>query len=151
MFNYFSRKEDLVLAWFESRRANIASVLAENENVPGGTSYRLHQAFQALSRIFLDDPVVGRGMVRAWLQAGSPLLTPDSETIRLFADAIRAGQEHGDIAPDIDSHQAGRLLFDAYIGELCRWVTAENRASPGAKVASNWGPVSGRRVARCCT
>jgi hypothetical protein len=65
-------------------------------------------------------------MVRAWLQAGGPLLTPDSDATRLFADAIRAGQEHGDVARDTDPDLAGLLLFDAYLGVLYRWVTSED-------------------------
>jgi AcrR family transcriptional regulator len=127
VFNYFSRKEDLVVAWFDSRRASIANVLAESEIAPMNTSSRLHHAFRALARIFLDNPKVGRGMVRAWLLAGGTLLTPDSDTIRLFADTLRVGQERGEIGPDVDPDEAGRLLFDAYIGVLSRWVMAEKR------------------------
>jgi AcrR family transcriptional regulator len=126
VFNYFSRKEDLVLAWFDSRRADIAGVLAGSEDQHGGASSRLHRAFRALAHIFEDDPRTGRGMVRSWLRAGGPLLTPDSDTSRLFADAIRAGQDHGDIAPNVDPDRAGRLLFDAYSGVLYRWVTADD-------------------------
>jgi hypothetical protein len=66
-------------------------------------------------------------MVSAWLQAGGPLLTPDSDTTRLFADAIRAGQERGDISRGTDADRAGRLLFDAYVGVLHRWVTAKHQ------------------------
>ncbi len=126
VFNYFPRKEDLVLAWFDSRRADIAGVLARAGDPPHDTPDRLRQAFRALARIFEDDPKNGRGMVRAWLQAGGPLLTSDSETTRLFAAAIRSGQELGDIRRETDPDRAGRLLFDAYLGVLYRWVTAKH-------------------------
>ena len=63
-------------------------------------------------------------MVRAWLRAGGPLLAPDSDTTRLFADIIRAGQERGDIPRQTDADRAGLLLFDAYLGVLYRWATA---------------------------
>lgn len=126
VFNYFPRKEDLVLAWFDSRRADIAGVLAPSEERPHDTPDRLRQAFRALARIFKNDPKNGRGMVRAWLQAGGPLLKSDSDTTRLFAAALRAGQERGDISRETDPDCAGRLLFDAYLGVLYRWVTAEH-------------------------
>jgi AcrR family transcriptional regulator len=127
VFNYFPKKEDLVVAWFDRRRADFAAALAPSDDRPRDTSYRLRQAFRALARIFKDNPENGRGMVSAWLQAGGPLLTPDSDTTRLFADAIRAGQERGDISRETDADRAGRLLFDAYIGVLHRWVTAKHQ------------------------
>jgi AcrR family transcriptional regulator len=126
VFNYFPRKEDLVLAWFDRRRVDIAGVLVGNESQPGDASSRFHDAFRALAHIFEEDAQTGRAMVRAWLQAGGPLLTPDSDTTRLFADAIRAGQQHGDLAEGIDADLAGLVLFDAYLGMLYRWVTAED-------------------------
>jgi AcrR family transcriptional regulator len=123
VFNYFPRKEDLVLAWFDGRRADFAGVFDGTERPTGDTSTRLRDAFRALARVFEDDPPIGRGMVRAWLQAGGPLLSPDSDTTRVFADAIRSGQDRGDIAQDTDPDRAGLLLFDAYLGVLIRWVT----------------------------
>ncbi len=76
VFNHFPRKEDLVLAWFDRRRAELAGLLAPGKPRPRGTTSQLRRAFRALARIFEDDPKTGRGMVRAWLQAGGPLLTP---------------------------------------------------------------------------
>jgi TetR/AcrR family transcriptional regulator, cholesterol catabolism regulator len=129
VFNYFPRKEDLVLAWFNARRTNIAGVLAGNGEPAVDASTRLRQAFHALARIFEDDPRAGRGMVRSWLHAGGPLLTPDSDTSQLFAHTIRAGQADGELAQDIDPVHAGQILFDAYQGELFRWVIAEDSAT----------------------
>lgn len=129
VFNYFPKKEDLVLAWFSARRADIAGVLAGNGNSSVNASTRLRQVFKALARIFEDDPRTGRGMVRAWLYAGGPRLTPASETSQLFADVIRAGQAAGELTRDVDPDHAGQILFDAYQGELIRWVTAEDRAT----------------------
>jgi AcrR family transcriptional regulator len=126
VFNYFPRKEDLVLAWFTARRIGIAEILADSGAGSGDAPARLRRAFRALGRIFEDDPRTGRGMVRAWLQAGGALLTPDSDTSRLFAETIRAGQAEGELACDIDATRAGEILFDAYQGALIRWVTAKS-------------------------
>jgi AcrR family transcriptional regulator len=125
VFNYFARKEDLVLAWFERRRADLAERLAEGREQLSGTSNRLRHGVRALARIFEDDPVTGRAMVRAWLLAGGPLLTPESETSQMFANEIRMGQQAGDIRSDIDADRAGVVLFDAYQGVLYRWVSHE--------------------------
>jgi AcrR family transcriptional regulator len=128
VFNYFPRKEDLVLAWFDSRRTDLADVLGGTDDQPGDAPSRLDRAFRALAHLFEDDPATGRAMMRAWLHAGGPLLSPDSDTALLFSAAIRAGQEQGDIAPDADPDRAGQVLFDAYSGVLYRWVTADDDA-----------------------
>jgi AcrR family transcriptional regulator len=127
VFNYFPRKEDLVLAWFDRRRTVITDVLAPSKDGQQDTPDLLRRAFRTLARIFKDDPKNGRAMVRAWLHAGGPLLTPDSDTAGLFAAAIRAGQLRGDMSREVDPHRAGRLLFDAYSGVLYRWVTSEHQ------------------------
>jgi AcrR family transcriptional regulator len=126
VFNYFARKEDLVIAWFDVQRESIAGVLVAGTARPDSTSSRLERAFVALARIYEEDPRTGRAMVHSWLRAGGTLLTPDSGTIRLFADTIRRGRVQGDVPSRVDPDRAGALLFDAYIGELQRWV---NRAS----------------------
>lgn len=126
VFNYFSRKEDLVLAWFDRRRADLAKILAEGEKHASDTSSRLQHALRAIARLYDDNPRKGRAMVRAWLQAGGPLLTPESETSHLFANTIRSGQQQGDIPPDLDADRAGQVLFDAYLGVLYRWMNDED-------------------------
>ena len=127
VFNYFSRKEEIVLAWFDGRRSELAEYLAQSRQSPAGTVDELRRAFRALAHIFEVDPKTGQSMVRAWLQAGGPLLTPTSDTTHLLADIIRAGQERGDISSQTDADCAGLLLFDAYIGVLNRWA-AQNHS-----------------------
>lgn len=124
VFNYFPKKEDIVLAWFTDRRQGLADLLSE-EDEPGGALARLRKAFRALAHIFESDPENGRGMVRAWLQVGGSLLIAESDTSGLFAAAIREGQEQGTFAQGIDPTCAGRVLFDAYQGELTRWASTE--------------------------
>jgi AcrR family transcriptional regulator len=123
VFNYFPRKEDIVIGWFDSQRGVLAGVMAHDKSQRLDTSGRLRRAFRALAGIFEDNPKVGRGMVRAWLHAGGPMLTPESDTTRLFAEEVRAGRERGEVAGDADPDRVGHLLFDAYLGVLYRWVT----------------------------
>jgi len=127
VFNFFPRKSDLVLAWFEERRAELGSLLADREQGGSQTASRLALALGVIAQMFDHDPRTGRAMVRAWLQAGGPLLTPVSETSSMFADVIRAGQQRGDVDPRIDADRAGLVLFDAYLGVLYRWATHEDQ------------------------
>ena len=128
VFNFFPRKADLVLAWFTDRRAGVATGLTGADPQATDTATQLGVAFRAIARVFDQDPSTGRAMVRAWLQAGGPLLTSESDTSGIFADAIRRGQRRGDVAPGIDADRAGRVLFDAYLGVLYRWVDGGTEA-----------------------
>jgi TetR/AcrR family transcriptional regulator, cholesterol catabolism regulator len=125
VFNVFPRKSDLVLAWFVDRRAELAGRLAEGGQDATQTASQLGFALSAIARMFDHDPRTGRAMVRAWLQAGGPLLTPVSETSSMFADVIRAGRRRGDVDPRVDADRAGLVLFDAYLGVLYRWASRE--------------------------
>jgi AcrR family transcriptional regulator len=126
VFNFFPRKADLVLAWFTDRRAQLARHLAEGERDETQASSQLARAFGLIAQMFDHDPRTGRAMVRAWLQAGGPLLSPASETSSMFADAIRAGQQRGDVDLRVDAERAGLVLFDAYLGALYRWALRED-------------------------
>jgi AcrR family transcriptional regulator len=126
VFNVFPRKSDLVLAWFVDRRAELARRLTERELDGSPTASHLAFALGMIAKMFDDDPRTGRAMVRAWLQAGGPLLTPESETSSMFAEAIHAGQHRGDVDPRVDADRAGLVLFDAYLGVLYRWASRED-------------------------
>ena len=70
VFNYFPKKEDLVLAWFDYRRADSPNC-SRRATIRGDTSTRLRQAFRALAHIFEDDPTTGEaGALLA--EAGAP-------------------------------------------------------------------------------
>ena len=60
VFNYFPRKEDLVLAWFADRRTDVADALTGSDGAPTDTLTRLRDAFRQLARIFEDDPGTGK-------------------------------------------------------------------------------------------
>lgn len=126
VFNYFPRKDDIVAEWFERRRAELVKILADAEQHATDTDSRLRQVFRALAHLYENDPVTGRAMVRSWQRAGGPLLPYTSDTPDLLADTIRTGQQQGDIPPDLDATSAGRVVFDAYLGVLYRWVSNED-------------------------
>ena len=75
VFNFFPRKSDLVLTWFTERRAEVARRLNATDLQATDTATQLSSAFRAIAHVFDQDPQT-TGHVRAWLQAGGPLLTP---------------------------------------------------------------------------
>jgi TetR/AcrR family transcriptional regulator, cholesterol catabolism regulator len=122
VFNYFARKEEIILEWITQRRARAAEILAASTTRPIDTAARFRQVMRALAEDYEADPAAGRSMVQAWLRAGGPLLGDPWATADLFVTAIRQGQDGGDIAASVDATVAGHLLHDAYLGTLCRWA-----------------------------
>ena len=125
VFNYFARKEDIVFEWFGRLRAEFAKALAEDDQHTVDSTSRLRRAFRVLADLYEDDPATGRAMVRAWQRAGGPLLADKSDAPQLVADSVRAGQRAGDIPHGVEPDLAARILFDAYLGVLYRWVLDE--------------------------
>jgi AcrR family transcriptional regulator len=125
VFNYFGRKEDIVVEWFARLQAVFAEALAEQEQQWLDSTSRLRRAFRVLADLYEDDPAAGRAMVRAWQRAGGPLLADQSDAPQLVADSVRAGQRAGEIPPGVDPNRAALILLDAYLGVLYRWVLDE--------------------------
>jgi AcrR family transcriptional regulator len=126
VFNYFPRKEDIVLEWFSRLRADVAEIITGAEDEAGDTAERLRRGLRGLALRYENDAAAGRAMVRAWLRAGGPLMPNVSDSPALFAAAIRSGQGRGDVSPDVDADRAGLVIFDAYMGALYRWVRDED-------------------------
>lgn len=129
-FNYFPHKEDFVVAILADRRAAIRSTMTRLLDEPGSVADALHEAMHAFATWFEAEPMLVRALSRATLQSGV-LLRPDFyETSDLFGAAVAAGQERGEIRPDIDPVAVGRLLIDGYLGIVYRWAAEEDAPSP---------------------
>jgi AcrR family transcriptional regulator len=126
VFNYFSRKEDLVDEWFVRRGAEVAEILAEAEQETTDTANRLRRAFRVVAGFYEDDPTTGRAIMRASLSSGGPLRAYTSASPDRLADTLRLGQQRGDISPDVDPVRAGLLIFDGYLGVVYRWVNDDD-------------------------
>lgn len=126
VFNYFSRKEDMVDEWFVRRGAELAEILAEAEGESSDTPNRLRRALRAVASFYEDDPTTGRAIMRASLSSGGPLRAYTSASPGRFADTLRLGQQRGDIPSDVDPVRAGLLIFDGYLGVVYRWVADED-------------------------
>jgi len=105
VFNYFARKEDLVLGWVARRRVAVEESLNGNE-VIRDTPERLRQAFTAISELYEADRVCSRVMVRCFLQCGGPLIANGFDTSHLLERALAQGQKRGDITADVTPRAA---------------------------------------------
>ncbi|MCQ4079762.1 TetR/AcrR family transcriptional regulator [Streptomyces sp. RB6PN25] len=131
-FNYFQRKEDLISAWGEQRRARLAACLKEHEPASGsGCSARLEQCMCALARINEEEADLTAAMLTAWVKAGRPLLEEPYVT-EIFADIVKTGREQGEIVPEADPEHVGNILRDIYLGALFRWSRQQPEVRPGA-------------------
>jgi hypothetical protein len=75
-------------------------------------------------------------MVRAWLRAGGPLLTPGSETPHMFASMIRTGRERiYDGYPDVALDMVASRTFDGRL-QLLEYVPTVLTGPPGARPTS---------------
>jgi TetR/AcrR family transcriptional regulator, cholesterol catabolism regulator len=125
-FNYFPRKDELLLALVERRRAAIADLLTREQPEAADLADRLHRVFTNLCDLFDADSAGTRGLTRAWVQAGGPLLPDAFATAAIFTDAVGDAQARGQLRADIDPDSAGRILLDAYLGALIRWAAGQD-------------------------
>lgn len=121
-FNYFPRKEELLLALAERRRAIIVDLLAREHSDTVDVANRLHRVFGDLCDALDADSAGNQALTRAWVQAGGLLLPDAFATAAVFADVFRDAQAREQLRSDIDPDGAGRILLDAYLGALIRWA-----------------------------
>jgi TetR/AcrR family transcriptional regulator, cholesterol catabolism regulator len=125
-FNYFPRKEELLLALVDRRRAVIVDLLAREHAEAADVADRLHRVFTNLCDAFDTDSAGNQALTRAWVQAGGPLFPDAFATATVFADTVRGAQARGQLRADIDPGSAGRVLLDAYLGALIRWAASQD-------------------------
>ncbi len=124
-FNYFPRKEDLIIGLAEARRDEVASILHANREDDVPTSTVLHDMLRHLAEWYESDRAANQAFVRCTLQAGSALIPGWFGSAQLLAEAITIGQNRGDIRADLDPSVAGALVVDGYLGILYRWAAQE--------------------------
>lgn len=125
-FNYFPRKEELLLALVDRRRQIIVDLLTREQPDALDVADRLRRAFLSLCDTLDTDPAGNRALTRAWVQAGGPLLPDAFATAAVFAGPLRDAQARGQLRPDIDPGGAGQVLLDCYLGALIRWAAGQD-------------------------
>jgi len=124
VFNYFARKEDLLMAWVETRRMVARQVLGQSD-AGAATSERLRDALIALCKSHMKGAPASRALIRCWLRCGGPFLERASDTAVILRAVLEAGLERGDVRADVDPDIASRALLDLYLGALYRWAADE--------------------------
>jgi AcrR family transcriptional regulator len=126
VFNYFPRKDDLIMGIAQERRAAAAVILRNDLDMDAPTATVLRDMLRHVAELYEADRARNQAFVRCTLQAGSALIPGWFDSAELFTTAIAAGQARGDVRLDLDPSVAGALLLDGYLGILTRW------ASPGS-------------------
>jgi AcrR family transcriptional regulator len=129
-FNYFQRKEDIVLAWADKRRQRLVATMEQTPQGPhDDVMVYLERCMSILAEFNESERDVVPAMLTAWVKSGRPIFE-EPYTTQIFADIIEAGRKRGDIAPDVDPARVGNILRDAYLGHLYRWSQAPDAHAP---------------------
>jgi AcrR family transcriptional regulator len=130
-FNYFPRKEDIILALLQQRRDAVGPNLRHDLERDADTTTRLHDMMRTLTRLYESDAEKNRAFVRAVVQAGVVLQPPGYfDLAQIVGSVLRSGQNRGEIRADLNPDSAARLLLDGFQGIVYRW--AANDPSVGS-------------------
>ncbi|AUG80609.1 TetR family transcriptional regulator [Kitasatospora sp. MMS16-BH015] len=133
-FNYFQRKEDLIVEWGQRRRARLAAGMLE-EGAPGqGAVAQLEHCMTVLGVLSESERAVTIAMLTAWVKAGRPVLE-EPYVAETFARIVALGVAGGEFQPGVSAEQVGHVLRDLYLGTLYRWCRQGEPGEPGALVA----------------
>ncbi|MEU6970778.1 TetR/AcrR family transcriptional regulator [Kitasatospora aureofaciens] len=120
-FNYFQRKEDIISAWGEQRRATLMTHLDSNSRFNPGSITRLQQGMAALARLNQEEQHLTIAMLTAWVKAGRPILE-EPYVADVFAGIVESGVDQGELSTALSPDRVGNVLRDVYLGALYRWA-----------------------------
>lgn len=130
-FNYFPRKEDLIGAWSERRRAKLMTHLAETRSYGAGAVAQLKQCVSVLGRINEEERDLTVAMLTAWVKAGRPI-QEDPYMADIFSEIVETGCHTGELAENLSSSLVGNVLRDLYLGALYRWCYQRGPVDAGS-------------------
>jgi AcrR family transcriptional regulator len=127
-FNYFQRKEDIITAWGERRRAALVTGLDASDAFTPSSVARLQQCMAILVRINQEEPQLTAAMLTAWVKAGRPILE-EPYVAEVFAKIVDGGVHQGELRPGMTPIGVGNVLRDVYLGALYRWANQPHDAT----------------------
>ncbi|MFF9278955.1 TetR/AcrR family transcriptional regulator [Streptomyces griseosporeus] len=130
-FNYFQRKEDIITAWGERRRAALVTALDQNGALTPDSIAQLRQCMAILVRINQEEPHLTAAMLTAWVKAGRPILE-EPYVAQVFAEIVDRGMSRGELSPGMSPLGVGNVLRDVYLGALYRWAHRPSEESGSA-------------------
>ena len=125
-FNYFQRKEDLLVAWGEKRRESLREGLGASTRDTGSARSQLERCMRALGRMNDAYQKETGAMLIAWVRAGRPLLE-EPYLAELFSEIVVEAVRSGEFREAAVPEQVGNALRDLYLGTLYRWCMRPSR------------------------
>jgi TetR/AcrR family fatty acid metabolism transcriptional regulator len=138
IYLYFKNKDDLLISLFESRMAQVNETLrAAIDGIPAPA--QLHAFIRAYLQMVHDEPDAAEVLTIELRQSSKFMKEYENpqfaDFLRMLGGIIAAGQERGELAPEIPSHIAARMIFGMLDELALAWVLAKKdpqRFSAGA-------------------
>jgi AcrR family transcriptional regulator len=127
VFNHFPRKADIVGYWAGQRVAALHDLWQTRGFRERSVEEQLLAFLQVLAAMNERERRISQIMMGATVRAGFPL-AEEWQLIgaHAFTEAVRLGQQRGEIDPDTDTFEAGELIRGAYLDTLYRWLQGED-------------------------
>ncbi|MBX3162639.1 MAG: TetR/AcrR family transcriptional regulator [Deltaproteobacteria bacterium] len=132
IYLYFKNKDDLLISLFEARMTQVNEALrVAIEGVPPGA--QLHAFVRAYLQLVHDEPAAAEVLTIELRQSSKFMKEYENpqfaDFLRLLGGIIAAGQERGELAEDIPSHIAARMIFGMLDELALAWVLAKKDAT----------------------
>lgn len=131
-FNHFPSKSDIPMLW--TRRAADVAIEAITASEGEPAPERIHSYFHHISRMVEAETELSRQMMLGWTAATGPVRY-ESQLLADLTPLLSEGQERGEVAADVDVAEAARVLSDAYMGVVFRWIRDQDTSSTLQSVA----------------
>ena len=123
VFNHFADKQALLTGYLDRRRARVIGLLQSAGESSSDAGQTLLDAFAILAQENERSRAETRELLQAWLRTGGNASAGTSE--QLLAAIVAAGQQRGELLSELDTELVARILFDAYVGVVIRWVAID--------------------------
>jgi AcrR family transcriptional regulator len=123
VFNHFADKQALLADYLGRRRARVRALLQAAGESNSNAGQTLIDAFAILAEENELSRPETRELLQAWLRTGGNAVAGPSE--HLLSRIVANGRERRELRRDLDTQLVARLLFDAYVGIVIRWVAVD--------------------------
>jgi TetR/AcrR family fatty acid metabolism transcriptional regulator len=133
IYLYFKNKDDLLISLFESRMTQV------NETLRGAIdgiapAQQLHAFIRAYLQLVHDEPAAAEVLTIELRQSAKFMKEYENpqfaDFLRMLGGIIAAGQERGELASEIPSHIAARMIWGMLDELALAWVLAR-KDQPG--------------------
>lgn len=121
LFNYFPRKQDLLIEWAGERRDRLSALAAEDAANARTAASTLRRQFDLLAAENEADVALAIVLVQGWLAEVSELAAV-FPVFASFRDAVAAGQRSGEFTDAVSADAISEILTTTYTDTLGRWV-----------------------------